>query len=113
MPKQTSALLTFNRGLMSRLGLARMDINRYAMSAFEQQNWMPRVLGSMKLRPGLQYLSATKSSNKARQFPFIFSTTDTALIEMTDSIMRVRVSDELITRPAVTATITNGTFNTD
>jgi hypothetical protein len=113
MPKQTSALLSFNRGIMSRLGLARMDISRYAMSAFEQQNWMPRVLGSMKLRPGFQYLSATKSNGKARQFPFIFSTTDTALIEMTDSVMRVRVSDVLITRPAVTAAVTNGTFNTD
>lgn len=113
MSKQTSALLSFNRGLMSRVGLARMDINRYAMSAIQQQNWMPRVLGSMKLRPGFQYLAATKSNNKARQFPFVFSTTDTALIEMTDSVLRVRVSDVLITRPAVTAAVTNGTFNTD
>lgn len=113
MPKQTNAILAWNRGIMSQRGLARVDINRYAMSAEEQQNWMPRVLGSMMLRPGLQYLSSTRSNNKARQFPFVFSTTDTALIEMTDSVMRVRVSDALITRPAVTAAVTNGTFNTD
>ena len=113
MPKQINAMLAFNRGLLSRFGLARADLARYSMAAEIQENWMPRVLGSMKLRSGFGYLSGTKSNNKARQIPFIFSATDTALIEITASVLRVRVADVLITRPTVTAAVTNGTFDSN
>jgi hypothetical protein len=52
MGKMTNALLAFNRGLQSRLGLARIDLERTALAAEVQTNWMPRSLGSMMLRPG-------------------------------------------------------------
>lgn len=106
-------LVAFNRGLISRLALARVDLKRTALSAEIQKNWMPRALGSMMLRPGLEYINSTDGNNFARTLPFIFSSTDTAQIELTASTMRVVVDDELVTRPAVTAAISNGTFNTD
>lgn len=106
-------ILAFNRGLISRLALARIDLKRTALSAETQTNWMPRSLGSMMLRPGLKYTGASKSNAAARTFPFIFSSTDTARIELTDLVMRVWVDDALVTRPAVTAAITNGGFDTD
>lgn len=105
--------LTFNRGVVSPLALARVDIKRVAMSAQEQCNWMPRTLGPMSIRPGLGYIGATKSNLAARFIPFVFSTTDTALIELTDNVMRVWIDDALVTRPTVTTAITNGTFTTD
>lgn len=74
---------------------------------------MPRVLGSMMLRPGLGYIGSTQSNNQARFLPFIFSTDDTALVELTDLTMRVWVDEELITRPSVTTSISNGNFTTD
>lgn len=83
------------------------------MSAETQANWMPRVLGSMMLRPGFGYIGASKSNNKAKYLPFVFSSTDTALIELTDGIMRVWVDDALVTRPSVTAVVANGTFDVD
>jgi hypothetical protein len=76
-------------------------------------NWMPRVLGSMMLRPGLAYLGSTADDFKARFLPFIFSTDDTALIEITDSLVRVWLDDEVITRPAVTTTVANGDFTSN
>lgn len=106
-------LLAFNRGVVSPLALGRVDIKRVAMSAEEQCNWMPRTLGPMSLRPGLGYLGNTKSDAAARFFPFVFSTTDTALIEFTDAVMRVWVNDALITRPSVSTAVTNGNFDTD
>ena len=106
-------LLSFNRGVVSALGLARIDLNRMGMSAEIQTNWMPRVLGSMRLRPGLKYLSATKDNNKARKLPFVFSVDDLAQPEITDSVMRVRVSDAIIARVAVTASVTNGNFTSN
>lgn len=111
--QRATAFYGFNRGLASRLALARVDLKRLALSAETMDNWMPRVLGSMMLRPGMKYLGNSKANLQARHLPFIFSTDDTALVELTNTIMRVWVNDALITRVAVTTTITNGTFDTD
>lgn len=105
------ALAAFNRGRISRLALARTDIKRVAMSADTMTNWMPRVLGSMMLRPGLGYTGSIPSA--PRMIPFIFSTTDTAIVEFTMTGMRVWVSDTPITRASVSSAVTNGNFNTD
>lgn len=110
--KQNTAQLAFNRGMISKLALARLDIKRTALSAEIQTNWMPRVLGSMMLRPGLAYIGTTESNNAAVHLPFIFSSDDTAIIELTASKMRVRVSDTIIARASVSTTIANGTFAT-
>ena len=82
-------LLAFNRGVVSPLALGRVDIKRVAMSAEEQCNWMPRTLGPMSLRPGLGYLGNTKNNAAARFLPFVFSTDDVALVELTHNTMKV------------------------
>lgn len=107
------ALLALNRGLISRLGLARSDVKRLAWAAETMTNWMPRVLGSMMLRPGFQYIGATKSNAAAKYIPFVYAVDDTALIECTDSIVRVLVSEAPISRSSVSTAFTNGTFDTD
>lgn len=110
---ENKALIAFNRGRLSKLGMARNDLKRYPFAAQAQTNWMPRALGSMMLRPGLGYIDDTFNDNKAYHVPFIFSLNDMAVLEMTDQTMRVRVNDHIITRPAVTTTITNPNFTTD
>ena len=109
--KRANAFFGFNRGLASRLALARVDMKRLAFSAETMDNWMPRVLGSMMMRPGMGYLGATASNGQARCLPFVFSTDDTAIVELTDDLMRVWVDDALITRGSVSTAITNGTFD--
>lgn len=113
MPKQNNHLLAFNRGIQSRLGLARIDLERTALAAEIQTNWMPRTLGSMMLRPGWEYIDATRSGAVAKLFPFVFASDDFAQLEVSGGYLRVRVDDELIARSAVTAAITNGTFDSD
>ena len=114
MGKANQSLLAFNRGIVSKLGLARIDVAKVALSAEIQTNWTPRLLGSMMLRAGYKYLGSTKNNNKAIFIPFIFSKTQTASIEFTDEYIRVwDTNDELITREAVSATITNGNFATN
>lgn len=113
MGKQTVALQAFNRGIVSPLALARTDIKRTALSAETMTNWVPRVLGSMMLRPGLSYLGSSRSDAAAKFIPFVFSTNDVALVEVTDSNVRVWVDDALVTRPTVTSAVTNGLFTTD
>jgi hypothetical protein len=98
-------LLALNRGLVSRLALARVDLKRMALSAETYVNWMPRAMGSMMLRPGLQYIGSTRNDAASVHLPFVQSTDDTAVIELTDGIMRVRIDDIIIARPAVTSTL--------
>lgn len=113
MGRESAALYTFNRGLISPLALARVDLKRTALSAALMTNWMPRALGSMMLRPGTEYLGSSRSDAEAFYIPFVFSITDKALIEISDSNVRVWVDDALVTRPTVTTSITNGNFTSD
>lgn len=109
--RQYPALYSFNRGIVSPLGLARTDQKRVGLSAETMDNWIPRVLGSMSLRPGLAYLGSTASNAAARFLPFVFATSDTSLVEFTNAAMRVWINDALLTRVAVSSAVTNGTFS--
>jgi 6-phosphogluconolactonase (cycloisomerase 2 family) len=113
MPRENVLQAAFNRGVVSRLALARTDIKRVAMSAEQQNNWMPRVLGSMMLRPGLGYKDSTLGDNFARHIPFIFDLDDTALLEFSNQAIRARVDEEVISRTAVSTTIRGGDFSAD
>lgn len=110
MGRQNLAFLAFNRGLVDARGLARADIKRLALSAETYTNFTPRVLGSMMLRAGLGYTGARRNNLASRSLPFVFSISDTAEIELTDSNMRIWISDTLLTRPAVTSAVAGGTF---
>jgi len=107
------ALLAFNRGLVSKLALARTDIERVALSAETMTNWIPRILGSMILRPGRKYLGTSLDDNAANYLPFIFRTSDKAAIEVTDLNVRVWVNDALVTRASVSTSVTNSGFDSD
>lgn len=114
--KQNYVTLNFNRGIISSLGLARQDIERLSLSAEIQNNFPPRTLGSMMLRPGLGYIGGIYDNNKPYHLKFIYDDEDgqfTALIELTDLKMRVIVDDVPVSRPFVTTGIANGEFTSD
>ena len=111
MARASAPLVVFNRGRISNLGLARVDLDRTRLSAEVQTNWMPRTLGSMMLRPGLEYIGTIRNSSTAVLIPFVRASNDTALIELTSTAMRVWVSDAIVTRLASTAIVTLGNFS--
>jgi hypothetical protein len=111
--KINTLIQAFNRGRISPLALARVDLDRTALSAEVHKNIIPRTLGSMTIRPGWEYKGTRAGTDTPMSIPFIFSGTDTAEIELTNSVMRVWVDDELITRPAVSAAVANGTFDSN
>lgn len=114
MPRQSDTIATFNRGRVSTRAMGRvLDVNRVRLSAEEQTNYMPSVMGSMTLRPGTEYLGDTYLDNKPKFLPFIKRTDDTALLEFTDSTLRVWDDDEIVARASVSTAIRGGSFDTE
>jgi hypothetical protein len=114
MARGKTELKAFNRGLVSRLGLARTDLERTGISAETMTNWMPRNLGSMMLRPGTQYIGNTASNAQSRYIPFIYSSSDTALVEFAVSgALRFWASDALVSTNTVSTAIIQGDMTDD
>ena len=112
--KTEQTLLQFNRGKISPLALARVDLKRLALSAEEQTNFIPRTQGPMSLRPGWKHILTQSSwSDSQVNAPFVFAAADTAIIELHTASINVVVSDLRITYPVVTAAVTNGGFDTN
>ena len=108
-------ILCFNRGIVSKLGLARTDLKRLALSAEQQDNWMPRALGAMRLRPGLQKITQPYNNQRARYHSLVSSTDPSitgglALLEFTPNALRVIENDVPVSRVAVSTAVTNGNF---
>jgi hypothetical protein len=103
--KTNVALLAMNRGLVSSTALARVDVDRIRLSAETMTNWLPKTQGAMFLRPGFGYIGTNKNNAFGVDIPFVAATDDTARLELADGVMRVWVDDELVTRVAVTTSI--------
>jgi hypothetical protein len=86
--QQSIPFYSLNRGTVSTLALARVDVERLRLSAETQTNVMPRVLGPAMLRPGFAYVTEVYGDAPCRYIPFIFGSSDTALLEFTDSTLR-------------------------
>src|SRR3990167_7043030 len=114
MPSKTSRLTAhiyaFNRGECSAAALARTDLEPLRLAAEVQENVMPYVIGKGLVRPGAKFIVVTPSNLQVRLLPFVFSVSDKAVLELSNLLLRVYVSDALITRPTATSTVTNGSF---
>lgn len=110
MPKGNFDLVAFNRGLISNSALARVDVARTRLSANVMTNWMPKTVGPMFLRTGLQYLLRSRNDERARHIEFIRSTNQSAILEVSDGAIRPLVSEAPVVRNAVASAISNGNF---
>lgn len=105
MAKQSVPFFSLNRGEVSLLALARVDIEHLRLAAQSQINWLPRVLGPMMLRPGWGYIGEILNDNPCHLIPYVSAFDDTAIIELTQGNMRIWRDDALVTRAAVQTTV--------
>lgn len=111
MGKVATYFHALNSGVHDPSALARVDLQRIRLASEQQTNLLCKANGPAFLRPGTEYLTSTHGNTVCRLKEFVFGASDAALMEFTDSAMRVRVNDILITRPAVTSTVTSGDFS--
>jgi hypothetical protein len=111
MGKVNALTHLFNAGEISRAALNRVDKEIIRLHAERQENLMPYAIGKAIMRPGFQFLDEAYEGAFTRLIPFVKGVDDTALIEMSNGSLRVRVDDEIITRVDVEASVTNGDFD--
>lgn len=110
MASTSTAIFSLNAGEVSRLALARVDLAKLRIACEVESNFLPHVLGPAMFRPGTQYIAGINGDAAGWLGEFYFSETVTTLFVMTVAGMRFLVADAYLTRVAVTAAITNGTF---
>lgn len=101
----------FNRGEVDPNALSREDVEKISNSGELVENFMPERLGPMMYRPGTEKLATVPGDSYLARF--FRSMEELAILEFTDQQLRVWVDDSPIARPAVSSTVTNGTFLTD
>lgn len=111
MARERFFLFALNGGAVSPLALARTDLQRMKLTAERFENFIPRVIGPMMIRPGSKYYGSTKSNLTVKQVPFVYSIDDTAMIELSTGIMRAVIEGVDLSREAVSTSITNGNFS--
>lgn len=110
MSRVDTFIHAFNVGVQDKKHLLRVDLERMRLAAEIQTNIIPLTTGPAFMRPGLGYLTSTDGNHVARLKEFVFGATDAAVMEFTDNVFRVLIDDTVLTRPAVTAAVTSGTF---
>ena len=84
------AQTNFTGGIMSPRLFGRNDIARYQNAAQTLNNWLilPRS-GTLLRRPGTEYINEVKASaNATRLMPFVFSNTDSMILEFGNLYVR-------------------------
>ncbi len=82
MPKTDETQNNFTNGEIAPTALGRFDLSKYANSAKVVENFLIKQLGGVMFRPGTRYVADAKSSSvRSRLLKFLFSTTQTYIIE--------------------------------
>jgi len=110
VPTGNFPLFAMNQGEVSKIALVRVDQAKMRLAAACQVNWLPFVLGPMMLRPGLEFVGEVLSDLPAKLVRFVFAKNDTALIELTNGVMRAWINDVLVERVAVATAISDPSF---
>lgn len=90
MPKVTLIQTNFSAGEISPKVMGRVDVARYQNGAESLENCIVDVQGAANRRDGTIYVAETEdSSRRAILIPFVFSTTQSYMLEFGHQYMRV------------------------
>lgn len=94
MPKVSTIQTNFSAGEISPRCFGRIDVARYQNGAESLENCIVDIQGGANRRDGLRYIASTKDSTKVSiLIPFVFSTTQSYMLEFGDLYMRVYEAD--------------------
>ena len=104
-----AAFVVFNGGEIGAESIDRVTLENYAATSETLQDVWVDANGPMCLRPGFGF-ELDLGETQTRIHPFIRSIDEKFLIAFADEEIRVLYDGGVIARPAVTSTISNGSF---
>ena len=112
MPRVSAPLYSLNGGEVGEEALSRLDLERMQFAGALYHNILPRVAGSMTLRPGLEHVVDIGSGN-SMLLEYSYSGSDGAVLVpiLSNGDMRVVKDNAFISRVAVSTSVTNGDFS--
>lgn len=91
----------FDAGELSPKLHARTDLELYKRGARTLKNFYVNPEGVAMRRPGSKYVKATQGAGAARLIPFVYSQTESYVVELVNGAIRViRTSDETVITPS-------------
>lgn len=103
-------IYSLNGGEVGDEALARLDLERLQFAGSLYQNVLPRVIGSMTLRPGLEYITDIDFGD-VQLLEYSYSGGSTLIPILSNGAMRIVKDSALVSRAAVSTAITNGDFS--
>ncbi|MUO85572.1 hypothetical protein [Agrobacterium vitis] len=110
MPVTNAAIYSVNGGEVGEEALSRLDLERMQFSGALYENILPRVVGSMTVRPGMEHLM-NNTLGEVMFLEYAYGGADTYTPVLSNLAMRILKNGSFISRVAVSTAITNGDFN--
>lgn len=112
MVTQTPLITSWAAGEVDEKTYGRVGIFEYEHGSQTVENFFVTEQGILTRRPGCEYLGVCYgTTNKARIIPFVFSDTESYLIELTNSYVRVWRAGNVVMSDATPAWITSQLFD--
>ena len=114
MARQSVIQNQFTRGELSPRMRGRIDLEPYYQGAETLANVLPLPHGGIGGSPGLRYVAAATSAvNDPHLLPFVFNVSDAYVLEFCINSLRFFRNQGQIVANDITATISNGTFDSN
>jgi hypothetical protein len=110
VPSANAPLYSLNGGEVGDESLARLDLQRLQFAGSLYQNMLPRVIGSMTLRPGLEHI-VNIDIGEVALLEYAYSGASALIPILSNGAMRIVKDDALVTRASVSTAITSGDFS--
>lgn len=110
MPRVSAPIYSLNGGEVGKEALARLDLERMQFAGSLYSNMLPRVIGSMTLRPGLEHI-ADINLGDVRLLEYSYSGGSALIPILSNQAMRVVKDNALVSRVSVSTTVASGDFS--
>ena len=107
MPRVNAPVYSLNGGEVGNEPLARLDLERLQFAGSLYSNILPRVVGSMTLRPGLEHVADIGTGN-VELLEYAYAGASTLIPILSSAGLRVIKDNAFVSRLTVGTTIASG-----
>ena len=89
MARRHELMYALNAGMVDPEALGRVDLEKMRLAGETVENFWPRILGPMTLRPGLEHLAMVPGDAVSRLVPFEYNLSTRYMLLLTDEELRI------------------------